>query len=407
MFVERFRRCLRRGDDEQGSMVIALLAVIVTSGLMISITATTLGGHRAVRFDRDHIRVVQGADAGLEEALYRLGSTDPAVRINPPVAMTPAPGIALPDGSRYRYEVVAVLGSSTSWQINSIATMGSPPVTRRVFAVVSRPQPFRHAAFADANLVLRGANSADSYSATQWPTDKGVVGSNGTITLNGSVSANGAELHNYEAAPDPARCTSNGNTVCTGAAQIPAKLDVSSEEATGFINDAVTTPSPAPGACGTTTAAFTGTSLEARPEPYCFTTMNLSADFTVTGAGSAIVYLTNDSPDTTTFGVSNKVKVNCASCSGTGTTPPPEAGRLQIFTKSVGPIRIGNHAHVAATIYAPNAACGGNYSNAGANFYGSMVCKIISNQGAWSFHYDDRLTNLGVGGWAVRRWSEG
>lgn len=401
MFADRIRRCISRGNDEQGSMVIALLAVIVTSGLMISITAATVQGHASVRFDRDHVRVVQGADAGVEEVLFRVGHPDPAQRLVPNSAMTPAASsgatpTATGDGSSYSWEVLPWTAEAGAWQVNSQATLNGE--TRSVSAIIAQPKPFQLAAFADSHLVLRGANSANSYNASTWNTLEGDVGSNGTITLNGNVVADDAHLHNYDALPDPARCTSNGNTVCAGADRVGPKTDVTSAEALGFIDDAVAT-------CPLPIVAFTGTTLEAREAPYCFTTMNLGADFTVTGTGNAIVYLTNATTETT-FGVTNKVKVNCALCTGTG-GPRPDAAKLQIFTKAVGPVRIGNHTHVAASIFAPNASCGGNYSNAGANFYGSMVCRIVSNQGAWSFHYDDRLKDVGAGGWTVKRWSEG
>lgn len=402
MLVEHVCRASGRLNDDRGSMVVALLAVIVTSGLMIAITASTVAGHRGVNFDRDHIRVVQGADAGVEEVIYKLGHPDPLQRLTPPVALT-APQTA--GDATYQYEVVPWPAVSGSWQIKSQATING--TTRRVSAIVAQPQPFQLAAFADSHLVLRGGNSANSYNAAAWGTGEGNIGSNGTITLNGNVTADDAELHDYDAAPQPTRCTSNGNTVCAGFDPIGPETDVTSETALGFIDDAIATTTPAPGACNDPSnpvGPFTGTTLAARPQPYCFTTMNISANFTVSGTGSAYVYLTNPTA-ATTFGVGNKTLVNCVLCTGTN-GPRPDASKLQIFTKSVGPIRIGNHSHVAASIFAPRATCGGNPSNAGANFYGSMVCAIITNQGAWSFHYDDRLRDVGVGGWAVRRWAE-
>ena len=402
MLANRTQRSLRRLDDERGSMVIALLAVIVTSGLMLSVTASAIAGHRGVNFDRDHVRVVQGADAGVEEVIYKLGHPDPAQKLVPPAVVTEANAIQAGD-ARYWYEVEALPGFTTQWIIKSHAKIGPNDVTRNVSAIVAQPQPFQLAAFADSHLVLRGGNSANSYSAAAWSTGEGNIGSNGTITLNGSVTADDAELHDYDASPVPTRCTSNGNAVCAGFDAVGPETDVTSAEALGFIDDVVATTTPY---CPATKLPFTGTTLEARDEPYCFTTMTISADFTVTGdpTKKALVYLTN--PGTgSSFAVSNKAKVNCALCTGTA-GPRPDASRLQIFTKSVGPIRIGNHSHVAASIFAPRATCGGNPSNAGANFYGSMVCAIITNQGAWSFHYDDRLSDVGVGGWTVRRWAE-
>ena len=394
MFVNRVRRGLATLGDEQGSMVIALLAVIVASGLMISITASAIQGHRLVNFDRDHIRVVQGADAGVEEVIAGLSHPDPLQRMTVPRSWLATPKTA--GDATYNYRVDAWPGETGAWQVKSRGTLNGE--VRNVAAIISQPKPFQLVAFADSHLVLRGGNGANSYNATTWGTLEGNLGSNGTITLNGSVTADDAELHDWETSPDLTRCTSNGNTVCAGVEQIGPKTDVSSTEAMGFIDDAVAAYCPA------TPVAFTGTTLAASETPYCFSTMNITADFTVTGTGHALVYLTN--PGTaSSFAVSNKAKVNCPLCTGTG-GPRPDASRLQIFTKSVGPIRIGNHSHVAASIFAPRATCGGNPSNAGANFYGSMVCAIITNQGAWQFHYDDRLRDLGVGGWAVRRWAE-
>lgn len=405
MLADRVRQVVDL-SDERGSMVVALMAVIVTSGLMVALTASAVAGHRGVNFDRDHVRVVQGADAGVEHVLDRLrtnGGTTPA-------NVTEAAAITAGD-ARYWYEIESSPTAAT-FIVKSHARIGADTV-RHVTAEVAQPRPFQLAAFADNQMTLRGGNSANSFSSAPTGTwtpnpPRGIIGSNGTITLNGSVTADDAELHDYDAQPDPNRCISNGNAVCAGMNPIGPETDVTSEAATGFIDDAFVTPSPAPGACGTPAnfVAFTGTTLAARPEPYCFTTMTISANFTVTGAATdkAIVYLYNQGAGTT-FGVTNKVLVNCPLCTGTG-GPRPIPARLQIFTKSVGGIKIGNHSHVAASIFAPRATCGGNPSNAGANFYGSMVCSIITNQGAWSFHYDDQLSNQGVGGWRVRRWAE-
>ena len=385
-----------RLQDEQGSMVVALLAVIVASTLMMSIAASAVAGHRGVNFDRDHIRVVQGADAGVEEVIYKLGHPNLAQRLTPPPTGLAWQGPFTAGGATYRYKIDPWAAEAGSWQITSEGTLNG--TERTVTAIVAQPKLFQLAAFADSHMVLRGGNSANSYNATVWNTGEGNLGSNGTITLNGSVTADDAELHDWDTTPNLSRCTSNGNTVCAGLEQVGPKTDVTSDAATGFIDDAIAQYCPA------TPTAFTGTTLAASTTPYCFTTMNITADFTVTGTGAAIVYLTNPTAGTT-FAVDNKKKVNCPSCTGTN-GPRPDASRLQIFTKSVGGIKIGNHAQVAASIFAPRATCGGNPSNAGANFYGSMVCSIITNQGAWSFHYDDRLRDLASGGWAVRRWAE-
>ena len=59
-----------------------------------------------------------------------------------------------------------------------------------------------------------------------------------------------------------------------------------------------------------------------------------------------------------------------------------------------------------AAVYAPNAACTGQTSNAGTDFYGSMICNTIDNVGGWTFHYDTRLAALGDGTWHIKAYAE-
>src|SRR3712207_1150814 len=102
---------------EDGSLPIALLAVIVSGGIMLSATATVVAGHRGVNFDRDHVGVIQVADAGVQDALFRMSHPDPAQRLIPPTT-TPR---SVP-GTTATYEVVAA--GTNSWQIRSTATAG-------------------------------------------------------------------------------------------------------------------------------------------------------------------------------------------------------------------------------------------------------------------------------------------
>jgi hypothetical protein len=61
---------------------------------------------------------------------------------------------------------------------------------------------------------------------------------------------------------------------------------------------------------------------------------------------------------------------------------------------------------VAAGIYAPESECGGNPSNAQAEIFGSLICRDITNQGGWGFHYDQQLLTLGDGNYQMHAWWE-
>jgi hypothetical protein len=83
----------------------------------------------------------------------------------------------------------------------------------------------------------------------------------------------------------------------------------------------------------------------------------------------------------------------------------PSSIRLQIYSTGTT-VSMYNQSNLAAAVYAPNAACGGVTSNAGSDFYGSMICKTIDNVGGWTFHYDTRLASIGDGAWRIRDYTE-
>lgn len=386
--------------DDSGSMVIAFLLIIMSSGIMLTLTAYTIAGHRAARFDRDHTRVVQGADVGVHEALFRLNlpAGDPE-RITAATSSASYPAWVqdLPPYS-YRWAATPVSPAGT-WQVEGSGLLNGQE--RRVTARVQQPRLFQYAAFADNQLRFVGANSANSYTATTWNTGEGRIGTNGSITLNGGVTADDAGVYDCAATSCVGRCVSNGNTICSGVDLFDEKMDVASDGAVSFIGEAINQHCPA-----TPSAYQASVNGALAPGIYCFTTMDFdtSVTFSSTTANPVIVYLTNPTTNPT-ITAANRVKVNCATCDGSATSRP-DAGALQIFTASYGSVRLGTHAYVAASLYAPRASCRGNPSNAQTHFYGSMVCATITNQGGWNFHYDSRLRDLGVGGFDIIRWAE-
>ncbi|HVM19224.1 MAG TPA: hypothetical protein VM307_04620 [Egibacteraceae bacterium] len=390
-------RLHRRAGDESGSIVIAMLAVIVASGLMVAVSTYAFQGHRMVSFDRDHVRAVQGADAAVHEVLYRLvlPNGDPN-KITSNLAM-PATWTALGD-SQYRYSVTSL--GNAQWRVEAEGRLNGR--VRRVRANLGQNRPFVTAAFADDHLTLRGANSANSYSSVSWGTGEGRVGSNGTVTLNGNATVDGVDLHDYEA-NSTNRCSNPSGTYCSTATTHGPEKDLSSDGALGFVTDGVNSTAPCPGS-PTVWRASAGPLLAGGT--YCFSRVNFdtNVNFTGTSTNPTIIYLTGE-PGQPTVAVSNKVRVNCPDCSGTG-GPRPEASRLQIFTAAPQDVRIGNNTHFAGIIYAPRATCKGNPSNAQAQFYGSLVCSVITNQGGWGFHFDQRLSEVGAGGYDIIRWSE-
>jgi len=382
-------------------MVIAFLVMIVGTGIMLTVAAVVLQGHRSVRFDRDHTRVVHGADVGVHEVLHRLNlPSGHASRITVATNSAGYPGW-LQDLPPYRYRWTAAPSGTSpgTWVVEGNGLLNG--VQRDVTAWVQQPRLFRRAAFADDHLTFVGSNSADSFTGNVWGTGEGDIGTNGAITLNGNTTADGAAVYNWASDPTAARCTSNGNTVCSGVETVDSELDVASDNALAFVGEAIAQNCPT-----TPTAYIASTHGALAPGIHCFTTMTFdtSVTFSASSANPVIVYLTNPTTNTT-LSTTHRLTINCAGCSGTGGASP-DSGALRIFTASYGDVRIGNHSHIAAALYAPRASCRGNPSNAQTHFYGSMVCGRITNQGGWKFHYDTRLRDIGLGGFNIIRWAE-
>jgi hypothetical protein len=390
-----------RARREDGSITIALLAMIVATGIMVSVSTYAFSAHRLVRFDRERARAIHGADAGVEEVIYRLAlpSTDAQHLSGSTTQGWQNLGTAA-DPQLYRYDVTAMSGGI--YTVNSFSRTTATAPTRHVRAILRGRRPFGIAAFADTNITLRGGNRADSYNATTWSTGGGVIGSNGTVTLNGSVALDGVQLHDTRAKPPAGRCTSSGNTLCASPALFEPALDLSSPAALSFVTDAMASVCPA-----SPTAYTSSTDPLLAGGVYCFSTMrvNSNVNFTGTSPDPTIIYLTGSSGQPT-LAVDGKMRLNCPDCTGTG-GPRPESRRLQIYTPSAGDVRVGQTVHMAGVFYAPRASCRGNPSNAQANVYGALVCGAISNQGTWQFHHDQRLSDTGVGGTDISRWAEG
>jgi len=366
----------RAGDD--GSMILALLGVLMSTGMIVVLFSLTMNVMAATREDRDFQFSLHGGDTGVYQALTQISLlSDPAVG-----SLSATGGIG--DAS-FSWTAERV---GSAWRVTSQGTRGER--SRKIEATVARASTFLIGAFADVAFTMRGSNGADSYDSASGETGTGMgsIGSNGAITMNGNAFADRILLYG-----EPASCSGNG---CSSG-------DIEGSD-TPFNIDAVTAAIEQ-GMDANCSAGFSAyqSSLHGTLTPgvHCFTSMLIDTD-TLVGAAAAwdnpvIVYLTGN------LDMSNNTRLNCATCFDAASTP--DAGALQIY--STGPqVTLGNHVFVAAGIAAPNASCQGSPSNAQAEIYGSMICSDLSNQGGWNFHFDTNLLRLGNGYWDITDWRE-
>ena len=402
---------MSRRSNEDGSLPFALLAAIIGAGIMTVLFSMVLTSEQAVRFDRDFTTAFHGAEAGLQAALVEIRVQEASGTPSSTVS-----GNGNTANVSYEYEAVK---SGFRWQVKATGGADAGP-PRHVEAEVMRDSRFTMAAFGKTLVGFKGGNGAGSYNGTSVETRRGTVGTNGEIHLGGSLAYNpdGSCVRSNTCVdeitlfgPD-AKCAKTSSNCSLLESQDRVAGEPQPHKAdTDFIEEALA-------------AAWCVDSLKpyrssdgplvggAGPGPdgeYCFSSMvfdhGRSTNLPVTG-GEAIVYVAG------TVSSINDSIVNCAGCESLSNTPsnseittmlaatPPDARLLQIYTVGTD-VMLGNHTHLGAAIYAPNASCHGNPANAQGYIYGSMLCNDINNQGGWSFWYDERLDEIAGSTWRL------
>lgn len=399
---------LRRDDD--GSIILSFLAIVVLSGLLIAVAATVLSGQRQTRFDRSFEQALLVAESGQSQMVSLIQS-------NPAGTSFPALTGSMSEGS---YSVTATK-TGPRWTVRSVGTDRAGEVRTVESEVLVRPL-FGLAAFGKTEVTFRGGNGADSFdsalgtdicqgtSSTIFAspgiptaadssagatnvvmcqrTSLGTVATNGTLNLLGGVEdkIDRAEVHNArefvtDPLPDalgycnqlPASCTNMRSTGKLTYHREPIDLPPitacpSASSATPFPN------------------AADPRTLGSRV--YSYGDVVLSGDIAYIGTVASPTILCVSGK--LTIKESHLVNFEPVSGSSPLRYRPRRPGSLLIFvtgTTSTGVI-MGNHASVSAGIYAPNALV---ESGPQGNVYGSLVANVISNQGGWNFHYDDAL----------------
>lgn len=494
---DRRPRSSGRLSGQEGSLLFALLAILLIAAMVSALFVRTVSSQRAARFDRDFQEVVHHADAGVQQALFML-EADQFTNVEPG---DPAQSFTLDiDGGQADWTIERV--NPRIWEVTSESDLNG--VTRTVVATIEERRKFFASAFADLLAELNNQNYADTYKSNNEPTPYGedtpywprpgllgIIGSNTEVKLGGSSSeVDGVQLWNFGEGDTVAnRCTGSGNTKIGLTTSAHSSLtdpdydpdgELTACEPAAFVrpDDSLlgpyssTMPQPRPfipnndelqeflDPCGAgpypdfnnenkasaphrditelepvitvedanrlRTSGFevvepqdrngdSDTVDEGEEGYYCFDDMTFGQDTTLASSASAddpvVIYAT---------GIvdvkGNSRKVNCVNCAdGTtyyttnGTTPPPVASALQIYLVSVDggspQFRQSPSSKYGGTIFGPEALCG-NTGSSQAEVYGSMICGTINITGGWKFHYDDALTAIGSGDFAVATWRE-
>lgn len=360
----------RLQSDENGSMVLALMAVIVAGGLMTALVASTVASQRETAFDTNFNQAVHAAELGLHQALFLLDEdrvVSGTSRTTPPVNNKQATWVAVEEPL-----------DSGNWLITSEGTDNG--VTRRVQVRAERGRRFPAAIYTEVKLHLTGERIISSYSGATLNTGNGDLHSGGTL--------------------DPAATTNDGELDRT-----PLKL--ANPENMRFITDTLD-------ACAATgplqvwrssTAATPGLLNLSGPGPHCFSELRFDRDTVVVGtpASPAVVYVRG----LMTFSNKAVVKVapGCADPATCAEAVPRTASAFQVYSAGTSVLFGKNHVLTGA-YYAPAADCEGNLTMPNTIVYGALVCGTLKTNGNFELHYDDAISDIKKGAYNKVRWTE-
>lgn len=383
---------LRR--EESGSMLLTMLAII-TIGAMITATFSMVRqSQQTTRRDRAWVDSIQIADAGVQQALTYLSTTEVPAATTTITASALGLDTTTENGS---FDWTATR-NGFSWQVVANGTVQD--VTRRVEAVVERPARFFLAAFGDRFVTLNGGNIVDSYNSSTCgalspcpTTGNGAVGSNGQITLRGSTDVDGVFLYGPGAACDGNECTADDTE--GGGASAPIVMQDVWDVAYAESLEADACPN---GATDNLFRSSTSGPLVGG-NTYCFDGMVFDTDSEVlsgaTPENPVTVYIFHD-------GLVGDLQFQEVNIPASGA---PEPGSL-IINVLGGDVELRNHAKYAFAVLAPLSECRKNGSNAQTEIFGSMICGSMANVGGWSFHFDDALLESGIGLFDITAWRE-
>jgi hypothetical protein len=427
--------------DDDGSILLSFLAMLVISGLLLTVAGTMLNGQKQTRFDRDFEQALQVAEIG-QSQLVSLIQSRPDVQTVDPVSGTTAEG-----GS---YEAFAVK-SAYSWVVTSKGK-GTDGRERTVEVQVRVRPLFSLAAFGKESMTLNGGNGADSFDSSQGtdicrtigtdyifpglpaaassnsadvdarmckPTKLGTVATNGELRLAGQVAAdadrfeihNAARLADGTAPPGVLDPLPGATGVCAAVAETCAAFYGATPKGKYYRDPIEVPPINQCNDPDTVPAAYNGDTptsdqRQLRGERYFFTDAVLTGRSLFTGTLANPTRLCISGK--LTIKEANLINFRCTTvaepmtlttfqpsspCPGGGRWVPRRPGTLLIFLTGQGgsSVELGNHASVSAAIFAPTAHV---QAAPQGNLYGSVVANSVSTTGGWNFHYDDALGAL-------------
>lgn len=409
----------RRRNGEQGSIMLALLGIVIVTSVVTVGLATVVSGQVHSRHDTAFAEALTGAETGLDSMVSRIKAA-PGLLSHDSIS-----GTNSATGATYR---TSAANNGGTWVVDSVGSSTMPNgsvVTREVQEDVTINGLYSVPLFGDSTLTMgtgSGVNEYDSGSnGSSVPTvcaalpDTGVLGlatttmclppisSTGPAATNGNLTMVGTDVASFSQ-------VNIDDSAVTGYTNPDAKGtcigDAAACASTSVVRSTSALSYPASTACssgiGVNASAISGSNYLAAGAVYNVTgnlTLNTAVTANLSNLSSSAITLCFSTnlliPSLGAAGVTVPWNSYVYSALPLDYTPRPPSTLMLIDTAtsaSSSTITIGDGLNpetaLSGVIYAPNATC---VVSGHLDLYGAMICGSVSAPGGISVHYDKQL----------------
>lgn len=407
------RLSTRSGDRERGNVIVSVLIAMAATMVVITAVTSVMSGLDSARTDQDRSNAFQSANAGIDQALYRIDAKVLPAATSGTYVPTVAGGMVTGftetvTAGASTFQVVAIqdpVGQDTRWKVRSVGTEPGGR-QRQAIATIEATRLFENAFFTLTKFSLNGnqfRSSPVAYRSSTCPAASltcevrpapGHLGTNGVF--EGSSMDEMAEQWNgfamYGRATQEAADEACGGGACGTFPEVIAVTEqLRIEDQLQSIEDL--RPDDAQSCPNGGTIA--GGSVPAGD--YVCNNLNLSGTITVSGTGDARFWITG------AINTARNTVVNA------GQRPR----RFQLFQTGAIPASPGSgggticDSQLWALVFAPRLTidCGGIHQP---EIYGAVVANLEDGDGNhFGFHWDiDSADAVNDGRYRVKDWRE-
>jgi hypothetical protein len=412
------RRRLNQPDGDRGSIVLALLGVVIMTSVVTIGLASVVKGQQQTRHDQAFSQALTGAESGLDAMVAQVKASPSSNSFS---------SISGTDSSTGVTYTASATGSNGSWQIDSVgtSTYHGHSITREVQESVTLTGVYSVPLFGKTALTAGSSSGVNQYdsgsSGSASPTtcsvlpNTGVAGllattmctptisgtgaaaTDGALTMAGSDLGNFSEVDIYNVAaggytnPDAIGSCVGDSTACASSKVKKSTSVLAYPDSTVCSNG-----------IGINASAITGSNYLAAGAVYNVTgnlTLNAAVVANLTNlASSGITLCFNGNltiPSLGAAGVTTpwNATVNTAVPLTYAPRPPATLTLIDTATTSgSSTISIGDGLNqetaISAVIYAPHATC---TATGHVDLYGVLVCGSVGASSGVNVHYDTEL----------------